>query len=56
MASRAWMFCPYTGALLDIDALTGIASCTQSSHKIDVTSALSVHPKHPAERSRKTRP
>ena len=41
-ASRAWMFCPLTGALLTVDPQTGIASCAESKYSIDLTSAFDV--------------
>ena len=41
-ASRAWMFCPMTGALLTVDPQTGVASCAESKYSIDLTSAFDV--------------
>lgn len=36
--SRGWMFCPISGALLVVDSQTGIASCSDSNHRVDLTS------------------
>lgn len=48
--SRSWMFCPFTGTLLNIDPRTGIASCPDSQYSVDLTSEcclLSLDPTSP---------